>query len=331
MRNFLMTVTVIGVSCAICVGAAQESKSLQKKAAAKPAAKAEAAQGGATQKSLESDEVAIHANVEAFAKAYNKGDAKAVAALFGPNAQVIDEDENTVQGRDAIEQVFARIFQETPESQIEVTIDSLKFVGTALAVETGRAKVIPVPGEAPEQTRYTVLHVKQDGKWLMALARDTAGESVSIQDRLKPLEFLVGEWVNEGGSAVVFTSCRWDDSKKFVLQDIKVRMEGRDAMQVSQRFGWDPLTKRIKSWVFDSEGGYGETVWTRDGNRWIGKATGVRSDGATASATNIIIPTGRDSYLWHSADRIVGDDVEAPVEVKVVRKPPKPFGASASK
>jgi hypothetical protein len=110
----------------------------------------------------------------------------------------------------------------------------------------------------------------------------------------------------------------------FLLQEFKLRMNGRDAMNVSQRIGWDPVTKAIHSWVFDSEGGYGESVWTRDDEGWIIKATGVRPDGTTASATNSLTPTGKDGYIWRSTDRIHGDEVQPPTEVKVVRKPPEP-------
>ena len=95
-------------------------------------------------------------------------------------------------------------------------------------------------------------------------------------------------------------------------------------MQVSQRIGWDPLAKRIRSWVFDSEGGYGESVWARNGDAWVIKATGVRSDGTTASATNVLVRTGTDGYVWRSTDRIIGDEVTPSIEVKAVRKPPQP-------
>jgi hypothetical protein len=108
------------------------------------------------------------------------------------------------------------------------------------------------------------------------------------------------------------------------LQEFKLQLNGRNAMNVSQRIGWDPVAKRIHSWVFDSEGGYGESAWTREGDAWIIKATGVRPDGTTASATNMLMPAGTDGYIWRSADRIVGDERQAPTEVKVVRKPPQP-------
>src|SRR5262245_30700812 len=55
------------------------------------------------------DEAAIRANIAEFVRAYNARDAKAVAALFLPEAQIIDEDGNTIQGREAIERQFAEI------------------------------------------------------------------------------------------------------------------------------------------------------------------------------------------------------------------------------
>jgi hypothetical protein len=133
---------------------------------------------------------------------------------------------------------------------------------------------------------------------------------------------LVGEWVDDGGSAVVVSSCRWSDDGNFLLQDFELRLNGRDAMKVAQRIGWDPLARRIRSWVFDSEGGFGESVWTRDDDGWVIKATGVRPDGTTGSATNVLIPTGTDGYIWRSTDRVVADETQPALEVKVVRKPP---------
>jgi hypothetical protein len=123
---------------------------------------------------------------------------------------------------------------------------------------------------------------------------------------------------------VVVSSCRWSEDGNFLLQDFKLQIEGREMMQVNQRIGWDPLAKRIRSWVFDSEGGYGESVWARNGDAWVIKATGVRTDGTTASATNVLTPAGTDAYVWRSTDRVIGDEIAQPIEVKVIRKPPQP-------
>jgi len=270
------------------------------------------------------DEAAIRANVDAFVKAYNAQDAKAIAALFTANGQVVDEDGNTSEGRDEIEKVFKQLFTDNPQKQIEVSIKSIRFIGPSVAVEEGSTKETLGPGQTPEYDHYTVLHVKQGGKWQMALAQDSEGDAATPQEQLGPLAWLVGEWVDDGGSSVVKSSCHWSDDKNFLLQDFDLQINGQNAMRVSQRIGWDPVAKRIRSWVFDSEGGFGESLWTPDGDTWVIKATGVRPDGKTASATNVFVPAGKDAYVWRSRDRVVGDEVMPPIEVKVVRKPPQP-------
>ena len=220
--------------------------------------------------------------------------------------------------------LLAGLFAAAPKKRLEVIIEAIRFVGADLAVEEGTTKETFAPGEVPESDRYTVLHVKRDGKWLMALARETEGEARTGHEQLRPLDWLVGEWVDDGGSVVVRSSCRWSEDGNFLLQEFNLQVAGQDAMRVSQRIGWDPLAKRVRSWVFDSEGGFGESVWTRKGDSWVIKATGVRPDGKTASATNVLVPAGKDGYVWRSADRVVGDEVVAPLEVKVVRLSPQP-------
>jgi uncharacterized protein (TIGR02246 family) len=270
------------------------------------------------------DEAAIRANIAQFVKAYNTKDAKAVAALFTPDGQIEDKDGDVTEGREAIAKAFADLFAEMPKRKLEVFVDSIRFLGPDLAVEVGATKETLAPNEPPEDDRYTVIHVKRDGKWQMALARDEEGPPPTAYDQLRPLAWLVGEWIDDGGSSVVYSTCRWSDDRNFLLLEFKLQINGRNEMNVNQRIGWDPLGKRIHSWVFDSEGGYGESDWTQDGNAWIIKATGVRPDGTTASATNTLTPIGTDGYVWRSADRIVGDDRQPPMAVKVVRRPPQP-------
>ena len=271
----------------------------------------------------EVQEVAIRHSVEKFVNAYNAHDAKAIAKLFLPEAQVVDEDENTIQGQAEIESLFAGIFEEAPESKIEVTIESIKFIGTALALESGSSTTTATNGTSAERGRYSVLHVLRDGKWLMGLVRDQPAEPTN-KDHLQVLTWMVGDWIDESREGVVKTSCRWADNENFLLQEITVHQSGQEAMKISQRIGWDPLAKRIKAWVFDTEGGYGESYWTPTESGWIIKATSVQSDGTTASATNLIEPTGMDRYVFRSIDRVMANEVLPPVEVSVVRQPPKP-------
>ena len=270
------------------------------------------------------DEAAIRANIDQFVKAYNAGDAKAVAALFTTDGQIVDKDGNESKGYEAIAKTFGELFRDMPKKKLEVFVESIRFIGADLAMEVGTTRETPEPGKPAEYDRYTVLHVKRDGKWQMALARDEEGPTATPHEQLQPLAWLVGDWVDDDGSVVVNSSCRWSEDGNFLLQEFKMQLNGRPTMNVTQRIGWDPITKQVHSWVFDSEGGYGESLWTRDGTAWVIKATGVRPDGTSASATNRLTPTGNDGYVWRSTDRIVAGEPQPATEVKVIRKPPQP-------
>lgn len=273
-------------------------------------------------KATTGDEQAIRAIADAFTKAFDKHDADAIAALFVPDGKAIMEDGTVVEGRKNIAQIFAQQFSETPNCKITVKIESIKFIGSDLAIEVGSTTTIPGPGEKPDLSRYTVVHIKRDGKWLMAIARDSEGENLTCHQHLQVLEWLVGDWVDESPEAVVMTSCKWSDDKNFLMQDIQVTTNGKPTMKVQQRIAWDAVQKCIHSWVFDSEGGFGEGLWSRVGDNWMIKATGVRTDGTTASATNTVTRVSKDEYTWRSADRIVGGNIVDPVEIRIVRKPP---------
>jgi uncharacterized protein (TIGR02246 family) len=327
MRRTLLAAGVIASLVVVGSPPAQsqtESKKQTKPAAEqkKAAAKSEAAKAAPDNTA---DEVEIRANVAAFAKAYNGHDAKAVAELFAPSARIVTEEDEVVEGREAIGQVFEGVFADDPQTHIEVTISSIKFIGADLALEVGSTKTTPAPGETPDYARYTVLHFKRNGKWLMELARDTEGEPPTNHDRLQPLESLIGDWVDESPDAVVMTSYRWTDDKQFILGEFKVQIAGRPAMSGTQRIGWDPLARQIRSWVFDTEGGFGEGLWTRDGDTWIVKMTGVRSDGKVASATNSFTRVSKDRIAFESRDRVVGgESMPDSGQIPIVRQPPKP-------
>jgi hypothetical protein len=193
------------------------------------------------------------------------------------------------------------------------------------AMEDGTTIVTHRAGEPAEHTRYTVVHVKQGAKWLMASVRDLPDDESTTEDELGRLDWLVGEWVDESEDALVSTSYRWTDNRRFLLSEFTIKIGGQAAMNGSQRIGWDPLAKRIRSWVFDSEGGFDEGAWVRSGNQWIVKMTGVTGDGKPASSTNVITRISKDRAMWQSRARIIGGQVEPDVEAfPIVRKPPMP-------
>ena len=118
------------------------------------------------------DEQAIRATADEFVKAFNAADAKAVGALWAPDAEYIDESGQSFQGREVIEKEYAAAFKQHPGAIMTVKIESIRFLGPDIAHEKGVARVKSPGGIADMAARYTVVHAKRDGKWLMVLGRD---------------------------------------------------------------------------------------------------------------------------------------------------------------
>src|SRR5262245_42329233 len=77
----------------------------------------------------ESDVRAITDLLAAVVKAYNEKDAKALGALFTPDAEIADEDGEVTRGREAIVGRFSGIFKEGGGERLAVDTDSLRFLG----------------------------------------------------------------------------------------------------------------------------------------------------------------------------------------------------------
>ena len=286
------------------------------------------------------DEATLRAVVAEFAKAFNAGDAKALAALFTANARIVTMGGQAIDGREAIELRFAASFRDNPGQTIVVKTESIRFLDADAAVEEGTATV-ETPGSAGESRAIDGDHpLRRD---LREARRQVASgqhprlppcrvgpvvESVTAHDHLKELEWLVGEWIDESDEAEVRTTCRWSEHQAFLIRSFQVRVRGKEEMSGTQRIGWDPRLKQIRSWVFDSDGGFSEALWSRDGDRWVIKTTGVLKDGRSASATNILTRINRDHVKWASVDRTIGGEVLADAEeITLVRKPPQPRSA----
>jgi uncharacterized protein (TIGR02246 family) len=269
-------------------------------------------------------EDAIRAVSASFVKAYNAKDAKALGELFTEGAAIEDDDGTITQGRDAIVDRYTNHFKEGDKGTLAVDVDSIRFLSPTLAEETGTATIKEDSGP-PDENRYSVLYVKQDGRWLHARIKDESPDVDSANEHLKELAWLRGEWVNESDDALVTTTCDWSDDGAFLERKFKVQVEGSIDLKGTQRIGWDPVLKQFRTWVFDSEGGFAEGLAARDGDRVIVKMSAIRSDGQSASATSVITRLGPDRIGWEMTDRTLGGEVLPGIDqFTIVRKPPEP-------
>jgi uncharacterized protein (TIGR02246 family) len=331
-RSNMKATAIVGVlvpilaGMAVAVAAPDETP----KAPAQPAGRA-------------ADEKAIREAGAAFVHAYNAGDARAATALFTPDAEVVSEDGQVIQGQDDIARLFAMTFESHPGETLEIDDIAIRFLRPDVAKEEGRARIRhsegkPAHEETAAQTasagagggrtqasRYTVLYVRQDGRWLQSSVREHPDRERTPHERLEELQWLLGDWVDEGHGSVVRSITKWSDDGNYLLRDVTIHVAGKPALAVHQRIGWDPLTRQITSWVFDSEGGHGTGLWSRDGQRWVVKASGVLRDGRTATASQIYTVANPLQVRWKSVDRTIGDQLQPDdVEFVMVRQPPRP-------
>jgi hypothetical protein len=127
------------------------------------------------------------------------------------------------------------------------------------------------------------------------------------------------------------SSVTWADNYSFLIRAFEIEVKGEKPTTGTMFVGWDPQSGQIKSWLFDSNGGHGEGLWTRTGEKeWVVKAHGVLRDGRPTSATQVHVVLNKDSVKTSSIDRIIGGQVAPDItDVVMVRKPPEPRDAPA--
>jgi uncharacterized protein (TIGR02246 family) len=251
------------------------------------------------------DEAAIRAASEAFARAFEKGDANAIASLFTEEGAYVEEGGKRIHGRAALAKAYSEFVAKRPELKVESKTDSINFLGKDTAAEEGtftvKAKTTPA-----ESSRFSTLYVRQDGKWLIALLKEWGDEKTDAAD-INDLAWLIGTWESEGGDLTARTTYQWAMNKKFihVQYTITPKQAGEKTMSGMQIIGVDPASDRIRAWLFDADGGIGESTWNFDGERWVIDSDGTLPDGSDSSAQNFLTRAGDDGFTWRSVKRTV--------------------------
>ena len=300
------------------------------KVPAKVPAKAEAGNKAPVAKAAEKPKTTtdldlLHATAKQYEKAFNAGNAQELAALFAEKAEVVDEDGDVLEGRENIEARYVELFKNHPKAKIVIEVTLLRQISPDVAIEDGVSTVTLDPEQPASRSPYTLVHVKRDGKWSFASARDYPEETtLTAHDHLAQLEWLVGHWVDESRDGRVETTCQWSADGNYLLQEYAIKTRRGVELQGTQRIGWDPLRRMIRAWVFDDAGGIVESNWTAVDGGWVIKAEGTLPDGQPISATRILTPVTADSYQIDSSNQIFGGELLPDSSVKVVRRPPAP-------
>jgi uncharacterized protein (TIGR02246 family) len=272
------------------------------------------------------DDVAVTAvrkAAEQLAESFNAGKAEQVAALFLPMGEYIDEEGAVYQGHKAISDLLNEFFKHYPGAKLALGIESIRPVGP-VAIEEGTRTMTTADGVEKSRFHYIAVWAKTDDGWELASFRDFADDpEPSPHEHLQPIAWLIGDWINEGADGKVAISYRWSDDKNFLLGEFQMSSPEGERRQSSQRIGWDPSVGTIRSWLFDSDGGFAEGVWTTVDDGIVIKSLSVNPDGSRSSATMNIMTKDKDHYSIEGTDRIVGGSLEEDFEISVTRRPPR--------
>ena len=267
------------------------------------------------------DEAAIRKADQAYVQAFNKHDAKVLADAWSPEAVYLSRvTGDEVVGRAAIAEQFAALFKDQPEVKLDLNVESIQFVSPNVAVEYGTAKTL-APNAAPEEIAYSAVFVRREGQWLLDRVTDRAKEAApSRYEQLKPLEWMIGHWVDKDDNVNIETQCQWTKNQSFITRSFTVAAGGEIDMSGMQIIGWDPAAKTIRSWTFDSDGGFAEATWTCKKDRWFIQNKGILADGRKASMVNVIKPIDQNSFTWQTVERTAGGELLPNIdEVLIVR------------
>jgi len=274
----------------------------------------------------EDDATLIQNNIKTYAEAYNRHDAKGVANHWAENAEYVSPQTGyRIKGRPAIQHEFENLFKNLGDAKLELTISSIEFQDKNRAIEKGIAKIIQQDKPA-SSSEYIAIHTKIGKNWYIeSVSESDLSENAISSEQLRELGWLIGKWVDKDEAVEIETECKWELNHHFIHCHFKVAFEGKASFSGEQLIGWDSDKKRIRSWIFDSDGGYGEGIWSREDHKWVAHISSILPDGRHASAVNVYTIIDANHYKFHSSGREIEGQILPNInEVSITRTRAEP-------
>jgi uncharacterized protein (TIGR02246 family) len=256
-----------------------------------------------------------------FIDAFNSGDAKAVAGFWVPDGDYTDMVGRQFKGRAALEKLYEKVFAARKGAKLTIHVTSHRPVTSDVALEEGISEVAPADGGPPTTAAFSAVLVKKDGVWYFESVRETLARPPSNVEHFEDLEWLIGDWTGENEKGESGTaSYSWAENQNFIVSTFATTLNGVPVIGGTQWIAWDAIDKEIRSFSFYSGGGFGEAVWTKDGNKWLIKVTAKMAAGKKASATNVLTKRDDDHATWQLTKLTIdGKELPDPAPLKLKR------------
>jgi uncharacterized protein (TIGR02246 family) len=269
----------------------------------------------------EADKLAIEQLNKDLIKAFNKRDAAAMASYWTADGEFIRNDGDPIRGRAEIEEGYADYFKTLKANpRVEIQFDNLRFPSADTAISEVILRLKNDEGEVVGSSWRNTLLVREKGQWKVAIVREWDRDT-GLDVSLKELDWLIGTWRAANKKREVTLDYEWDEHKTFIRGKYSVKEGAKVIESGTQMIGKDNNEGAIRSWVFQSDGGFGGGVWTREGKKWSVDVYGVLADGSELKATSIYMRVDANTFTWQAVDQVLnGEPIADAKPIKVTRQ-----------
>jgi uncharacterized protein (TIGR02246 family) len=239
---------------------------------------------------------AIRAAAKDYLAAMRRGDNATLRKIWTSEGDYVNAAGQSFKARELFRGPATNPSPNMENPDLRIPESSLRFITPDVAIEDGISVQETLPEGNVLTGRFTAVWVKRDGRWLLDSLREAAAAAPLSNENLKPLEWLLGEWVGTRDEDVILVSSHWSDGGSYIVREFLVLGAGGETISATQRIGWDPIARQLKSWSFDSQGGSGQGTWRRDGESWIVESTEVLADGKKSKTSATYVP-GEDGQF----------------------------------
>src|SRR5262249_32367377 len=152
----------------------------------------------------------------------------------------------------AIQKAFAEHFTKNPKCKVTLEPEPVRFTSRDTAIEEGYIKVARAKAET-SYNRYSVLLVREDGKWLLGFIKEWPDEQADLKD----MDWLIGAWTAKRDNLEIQSKYEWFGSKSFIKGQFTIRGKDKN-FTAMQMIGTDAKSGELRVWTFEHDGGFGE-------------------------------------------------------------------------
>ncbi|TWU04351.1 hypothetical protein [Stieleria varia] len=182
---------------------------------------------------------------------------------------------------------------------------------------------------------HHLVTAQDDAAVLKEAANDDATVATEAVDGasdrpLETLDWLVGDWTDNQDDPKIKFTCQFSKNNAFLIRSFKSKL-GETDFSGMQVIAWDPAQQVIRSWTYDSNGGFGEDVWTQMDERYTLRTKYTLADGGIASALSVLNYVDEGTCTWQTVHREIDGVLQPSADeitlIKVTATPSEPATA----